>query len=161
MGMKGNEFPFERSFVILNNMQERRKERVFKILTSRYFFVGAIIVLFLLSLGVVKKMARDYTIDSEIDRLKAEVQALEKTSNEFSDAVRYLDSDRFIEDEARAKLGMQKSGESVIIITDNKKEDARSGEEHREFLKVAGAESAENEVAASNPELWWKYFFQS
>ncbi len=140
-------------------MQERRKERVFKILTSRYFFVGAILVLFLLSLGVVKKMARDYTIDAEIDRLKAEMQGLEKTNNEFSDAVEYLQSDRFIEDEAREKLGMRKSGESVIVIT-NEKEETRSGEEHREFLKVAGAESVSFEQTPSNPELWWRYFFK-
>jgi cell division protein FtsB len=81
-----------------------------------------------------------------IAALKNEIAALEAQEQSAKDFLEELQSPYFIEQEARARLGYQRPGESVVI-----------------FPSAQDATAAEDtdEPAATNPEQWIAYFFES
>lgn len=100
-------------------------------------------------MGVVRELVSRYMINQEIEKVKSEINTLERKNKELSGLVEYLNTDAFKEIQARQNLGMQKDGETAVSI---------------ESLP----DNATNEVELvnnndvkdkSNMEKWWQYFF--
>lgn len=98
----------------------------------------------LLSYATVQEVYSRRSVQREIDRLKAELAALEQQNEELERLISYLETTEFVERESRVKLGLAKPGERVIIIPRNEG-----------AAEVAG----EGGNAESNPRKWWQYFF--
>ena len=79
--------------------------------------------------------------------------SLEKQNIELEQLLAYLKSPTYLEEEARLKLGLKKSGESVISIP------AESGDQLAGNLNSAGDRRSPDESAVSeaNPVKWWRY----
>jgi len=143
-------------------MRSDKKSFFKKIIFSKIFLVAGVIILVLLTIALVKKMAHDYSVESEIKSLQSEIAELENTNNEFNQLVDYLSTDRFVEEEARTKLGMAADGEEMIVIKNN---DGDGGveEQERKKLSVYSTEflTKDGQKKISNPARWWKYFFKN
>ncbi|MDP1709862.1 MAG: septum formation initiator family protein [Candidatus Komeilibacteria bacterium] len=85
--------------------------------------------------------------EDEIARLKEEAKRLENRNLEILELSKQLTEEEFLEREARLKLGMQKPGESVAVLS-------------REGLAVTGVSKKEAEGSrGGNAKRWWFYFF--
>lgn len=85
------------------------------------------------------------------DRLNQEVSNLsdlQAKNSELKNKISEVNSDIFIEEQARNKLGLGKKGETVVIIPDNK------------IKQVLGASESAQEVRLPNWLGWWKVFFR-
>lgn len=112
-----------------------------------YFIIGLVIIA-LLSFPVLKKFRKQKELGQEISTLKTEIAKLENKNTELNQMISYLESEEFIEIEARQKLNYRKEGEEMLII----KNEAEEG----------GQENANNSQAQkkySKPQKWLKYFF--
>lgn len=127
-------------------MQERRKTHIFPdLIFSKFFMVFCFFLFFVILFSLAKGTIRNYKVNSEIELLEQEIGHLEKQNQEFGQLIEYLNSDIFIEQEAKLKMGLKKEGENLIVIPN--KELSVDPEEEKE---------AENKA---NPEKWLEYFF--
>ncbi|MDO8505666.1 MAG: septum formation initiator family protein [bacterium] len=122
-------------------------KRFFK---SKLFFVVGIVVLAFLSLNLIRAQLKDRAIREEIAKSQDEVDMLEKERSGYEELRTMLNTNEFLEKEARRSLGYAKPGEQVVVIEENqtckmKNEKCTQGDE--------------GEKQISNPRKWWIYFF--
>lgn len=137
--------------------QRSKKPFLIKIIFSKIFLILSCLILALLFGVVAKKMAQNYSINKEIKNLEMSVAKLEKKNNEFNELINYLNTDRFVEEEARTKLGLRKAGESVIIISS---EEGYVADDDNKILKLHSETINKKENIQKNYYLWWQYFIK-
>jgi cell division protein FtsB len=77
--------------------------------------IGVIVILNLVII-LAQTIQRNYKLNQQLDDLKVQTAMLEDQKSQLEYNIRYYGTDAFREREARAKLGLQLPGESVIII---------------------------------------------
>jgi hypothetical protein len=101
-----------------------------------------------------REFARDYVIQKEIVELTAKKMAMEEKNLALSELMFAVQTETFIEQEARTKLGLSKPGETTVVFPPDgiSSESATiPTEEELVFLP--------NSAALANPLKWWYYFF--
>jgi len=127
----------------------RHSGKTDRILSNKTVIVIGLIILVFLSIALGKELLRRYEISSEIEQLETEIADLEQRNLDLDDMIDYFDTNSFVEKEARTKLGLQKEGETMVVLPDN--------ESSKEAVDIA---KAETEKAQTNPQRWWNYFFK-
>ncbi len=124
-------------------------------------FLGLLIV-FLIGLPLINKIKQRNEIKKEIIDLQKEIRDLEEKNSKLEKIVSYLESDQFIEEQARLKLGLKKPGEEVVVIDDKKKNKQNSATDT--LYNISGLskrEKSKNFYQNANPLKWFKYFFKN
>ena len=122
-----------------------------RVISSKLFLFLGIIVLGFLIFSFGKKFLESREIDEQIKGAGDDITRLEEKNNELGNFLDFLNTDAFLEQEARLKFNLQKPGESVVIIP-GVGEASNTGAEREE---------AANDRLISNPKKWWNYFFKS
>jgi len=123
-----------------------------KIFSSKIFFLFCLVILGLVGWAVSKKIIEGNKIDADIKAAEEEIARLETKNNELNDFINYLNTESFLEEEARLKFDLQKPGESVLIIPEeNLKETAKKTEDKK----------GSRESFWGNFPKWWNYFFNN
>lgn len=90
---------------------------------------------------------------SEIQKVESQVQILEKRNQELRNVIAYESTSSFQEREARMKLGLQKSGEHVIIFPDTQtKQLILPRQDEIDYQPI--------EPQFSNPQRWFDFFYE-
>ncbi len=110
---------------------------------SKLFLICAIVVLILVGVSLGREFSKSRGIENQIKTLEAEAKRLEGRNNELLGISAKLKDPDFVEREARTRFGLQKPGESVIVVRVPSPTDA----------------SAPPSIAVSNLKAWWLYFF--
>lgn len=128
-----------------------KKDKFLKrFLSSKIFFILGIVILGFLLLALLNKFFESREIDREIKESEQEIARLEDKNSELGELLNYLNTDDFLEEEARLKFNMQKPGESVMVVP---------GGGESEPNKKDLAALTDEEKFRSNPAKWWDYFF--
>ena len=127
------------------------RQKTNKNLTKMILF-GTVCCIFalLFIIGFFKAFVQDYTVRKQISALEKEKAQLNQNKLNLLNRLQDIKSDSFAEKEARLKFGLQKPGESVIILND--KNNALGGSE-----SAPPQQQSENDI--SNAGRWWRYFF--
>lgn len=133
-------------------MKKYKSRKLLNIFSGPKFisFVGLIVIV-LLAFPIYKVVNKKYVIDQEIADLEKEIVDLETSNKDLKGFIGYLESDQFLEEQARLKLGLKKPGEEVIVL----KNEASSTEMSEEEL------ARQRQENLTNPERWWEYFFNN
>jgi hypothetical protein len=117
------------------------------VIIGEFFLVSYL--LYSLTVSVYKS----YQIDQTIKSFEQENAKIEEENRLKSEEFDYYSSDAYIEKMAKQNLGLINPGEEVIIIP---KTDITSGGN----IDGSAADSADSANAGlSNPQKWWKFFF--
>ncbi len=136
----------------------KRQENFFKkIITSKIFLVGGLIILVFFSLSLGKRIFEQRKIDQDIKNLEEEIKVLESRNSELLKLIDYLNTNLYIEEAARLKLGLQKPGESVVIVPNEFLQQEKKNEERKEDSSF----SERTILEKSNAVKWWDYFFKN
>ncbi|MBI4599110.1 septum formation initiator family protein [Candidatus Uhrbacteria bacterium] len=132
--------------------------RVFEL---RLFLIANVAVLSLLLFSFGQEFARNYTIQQEIRRLQEQADTLSSRRLEMQELAQALQTETFIEREARLKLGLQKAGEQLVIVSPEDSEpNARAGSLAAAVSVTAPAtDGSARTKRLSNARKWWFYFF--
>lgn len=125
-------------------MMHRRSTR--SLLTSKALLVVAAAAIAVTVSAMVREGQRRKMVAKEIRTMQEEVARLEQQRNRLGDLIRSAESPEFLEREARLRLGLQRPGESVLIVPES-----------------AGASpdrTTTPEIPPSNPQKWWKHIFR-
>lgn len=125
-------------------MMHRRSTR--SLLASKALLVGAIVAIVVTVSAMVREGQRRKMVAKEIRTMQEEVARLEQQRNRLGDLIRSAESPEFLEREARLRLGLQRPGESVLIVP--------------EVTGAATGNETTPEALPSNPQKWWKHIFR-
>jgi len=133
---------------------KRDKNILTRILYNPKFlaFLGLVIII-LISFPLSKNISKKYKIDQEIKELEKEINDLEYRNNDFKKLISYLESDQFVEEQAKLNLGLKKQGEEAIIV---KEKNETVNSETGDFI-IGDIDN--KSLNYSNPQRWWYYFF--
>lgn len=94
-------------------------------------------------------------VNREIAGLEAEITDLNKRNSDLRRLIDYLESDQFVDEQARRNLNLKKPGEEVVVIDDGSEAAVRP--EQEEIYRLASELPKEKKPA--NPVKWFEYFF--
>lgn len=132
--------------------------------SPKTFFVVFLLILIALSVPLVKNIGNRRRINQEIKSLEAEIKLTDSKNNDLNKLISYLESDQYLEEQARLNMGLKKDGEEVVVLKGLNKT-----EENGTEGKLAAADSPysipglanENQKNIdSNPAKWVRYFIK-
>lgn len=132
-----------------------------RVLDSTVFIVGEVVVLTLLLLALGNEFFQRYTVQQEITSLRDDVTGLESSNGELSSLVSYLQSDYYREYEARTKLGLQREGETALVLPQDASGEtiAESTTGRQPAVLGKTTTTSNTDRALSSTQRWWNYFF--
>jgi cell division protein FtsB len=113
--------------------------------------VLALLIIIAISIPLFKNIKKQYEINKEISSLEQEIKNFENQNSELKKTFEYLESDQFVSEQARKNLNYKKEGEEVVVIKTIDKQNTTK--DKKDFSQEF------NNTPASNPILWWRYFF--
>jgi cell division protein FtsB len=123
---------------------------------ARYLYaLTGLILIILISIPLAEKVSKRYTINREIKELEQEIARIESKNNDFSGLIDYLESDQFINEQARLKLNYKSPGEEVLIIKDANNATTTADAQAADYSGVGQVQSLKK---ANNFVKWFNYF---
>lgn len=121
-----------------------------------YAIIGFILIV-AISVPLAEKLSKRYKINKEIQDLEKEIALMESRNNDFSGLISYLESDQFINEQARIKLNYKQPGEDVVIIKNNTAASTTDSTDSINYLTIEDSKPELN----NNFFKWFDYFFKS
>ena len=125
------------------------KKRFF---SAWWFLAGVFVIAFLMVFAYARALYQDYQVKKEIARLEEEVKNLEAKKFSTLEVLKYMQSEKFLEDKARSEFNLSKPGENLSVISLPGGGEISSGQENEDMIKSPNL---------SNPEKWWKFFLEN
>lgn len=119
--------------------------------------VFLLIIIVLLSVPLYNNYHRRQKINNEISALETEIKLAESKDTDLQKLIKYLESDQFVEEQARLNLNMKKPGESVTVVNDS-----AEAENNKDSRQIVSSVIRDNGTASSAGYVfgWWRYFFK-
>ncbi|MBI4437689.1 septum formation initiator family protein [Candidatus Uhrbacteria bacterium] len=134
-----------------------------RLIRWRLLIVVNLLVILFLALTLGRELVRSRSIDAQIAALQAQADELSASTQEMLDLQTAMQTESFIEREARLKLGLKKPGETVVVIQEGTEEPVSDSGDAADplGLVIDEGEAPVNLRAARlpNPFKWWYYFF--
>lgn len=104
-------------------------------------------------------MIHSRDIARQIQSLQKQSELLQAQHLAIGDLKNAVQTESYVEREARLKLGLQKPGESLVILKNESS--SRATDDTSASRKRSGAEEQENtsQKPLANSSKWWYYFF--
>ncbi len=126
--------------------KKNKKNLISSFLTSTWVFVFILVLLLVFSVSLIREVMRKIEIQRQIAALEEKIDSLENDNKQLESLIAYLQTDDFIEEEARKKLSLKKPGEKVIAVPE---------------LEESSDSSNASTSTLPNWRLWWYYFFSN
>lgn len=113
----------------------------------------------LISLPLTKNWRQKRSIDREIAELQTQVGELEHTNSNLKNVLEYMQSDQFVEEQARTKLNYRKPGEEVVVVESRPGSAPTPSNEPNIFAPPEAAPASPQPRLLANVGKWLNYFF--
>ncbi|MEK7164316.1 MAG: septum formation initiator family protein [Patescibacteria group bacterium] len=130
-----------------------------KLLISKPILILEVLVLGYFAFNVGQEMFKKHNIETEISHLENEINKLEKDKNDLNDLLSYVQTDAFVEQEAREKLNLAKAGESLVLLPESDATPEGEAQTENSATPLAAA-NQDASAKKSNLAKWWQYFFE-
>ncbi|MDD4902009.1 MAG: septum formation initiator family protein [Patescibacteria group bacterium] len=133
-------------------MRKNNKRKILTglFLTPYFFTLVCLIVIAVIILPVYQNARERLAVNNEVADLQKQISSLEASNNDLTAMKKYLQSDQFVEKEARLNMNLKMPGEHVAVIENS----GQSGN-----VAAFGAANGNSDKKNSNPVKWWNYFF--
>lgn len=136
------------------------------IFNTKTFFLVTLVIFVLLMIPLSKNVASRYRINQEIKGLEMEIANTQNKNQDLNKLITYLNSDQFVEQQARENLNLKKEGEEVVVLRGlneetgkEKQADTATPLADKSVFSVPGLEKAQARTEISNPQKWFNYFW--
>ena len=103
-----------------------------------------------------KQIERNRRIEAEVSTLQKEAEKIRRENETLSEKISYFSSADFREQEAKEKLGMKKTDETVVVIKPRPADEAVPTENQGE-KRITSDSGAD----VPNYKKWWALFFKA
>ncbi|MDO8592545.1 MAG: septum formation initiator family protein [bacterium] len=141
-------------------MVNRGRKNIFEkiFFNQKFIALTGLLAIGMISFPLVKNTLKQYRVNQEISGLKKEISGLQNKGVDLKKFVSYLESDQFVEEQARLNLNLKKAGEELTVI----KSDASSGQASssgNSIFNIPGYNQEKISAEDSNQRKWINYFF--
>jgi cell division protein FtsB len=149
----------------MGRRDKKQSSFIRRLLGLRVVLVVNVVILILLSLSFGREFVRNYSIQKDVAELRQTAKQLEARNLEIAEMHTQMQTESFIEKEARLKLGLKKPGERVIVVQEEgegqvpEQEANTANAAGREEARFAQAADRDDKQSISNAKKWWYYFF--
>lgn len=116
---------------------------------ARILLIGGCVALVFVVTAIVREAQRRNVGASEIRAMETEIARLEQQRARMTDLLKEAEMPEFLESEARLRLGLQKPGETVLIVPEG------SGG----AIGLGAAAASPPPQPQSNVAKWWQRVF--
>jgi len=118
------------------------------------FLVIGVVILVTAIFNFASGFVKNRQVNNEITNLNEQITNLGQENSQQKKLIEYFNSDAYVEEKARANLGLKKQGEKVVIVNNNSNQnnnasDSTNINDNSNLTKIQ-----------SNPGKWWHYFFK-
>ena len=140
-------------------MYKKKKKKILEnIFTNQYLIsIIGLIVIIGIATPLIKNFNKLRLINNEKEELEGEIRQMENKNSQLKDLINYLESDDFVNEQARLQLNYKAEGEEVVVITNKKEKDLRTKDQNTNLMYNNRKDGLTNN--RSNPTKWWNYFF--
>lgn len=125
----------------------KKESKIRQVSKTKWFILLMIVVLCFFVFATGREFWRRLKLEMEIGKIEDEISALEQQNSELSELIDYFNSSLWQETELRQRLGLQKEGETMVVIPEEK--------------TIQPQKLALNpEPSIPGPMKWWNYFFK-
>lgn len=126
----------------------------------RFLFLVNFCLIVLLGFTIGRDFLKDRELQKEIDRLRTQAEQLSARNVALSELQTAIQTQSYIEREARLKLGMKKPGEQVVVIQEEQPEmTVELSNDPADPLDLV-LDEKHLSPRVSRPTKWWYYFFR-
>jgi len=143
-------------------MTSYRQSFILRLIRWRFLIVVNVVIIVFLGLTFGREYFRSREIQSEISKLQTQADTLAARNIALSELQTAIQTESFIEREARLKLGMKKPGEEVVVIQEGKVEEGiedLDGPEVKSDPLDLVLDDQAGQLRIANSTKWWYYFF--
>lgn len=115
------------------------------------FFIANLALLFVIGISAIRESYRGWSVDREIHALEQKVDRLDGRRMQLETLAEKMQTSPYLEREARAKLGLQKPGEHVIVLEG-------VSATHTSWSVDVTPPPVPVVILKSNPVYWFDYF---
>lgn len=135
-------------------MMREKRNFMARMFRHRLFLLFNFFLFVFLAVSFGREYTRNQQIQKSIASLEEQASRLEQRNIEIAQINSQLESESFLEQEARLRLGLVKEGERVVVISNEEQETVDIGGE--------AISDYESEFFPSRPlERWHAYFFDN
>lgn len=99
-------------------MTDRQSKSLWHSIYNSNIFIGILLAILILSiLKVGKELARRHQINKEIRYLNQQLDEAQLNRDKLQDLISYLESDQYVEEQARSQLNLSKPGEKRVDLS--------------------------------------------
>ena len=124
---------------------------------TRWFYLVNILLIVVVGFSFGREMIRSRDIAKQIQSLQNQSQALQTQHLAIKDLKNAVQTESFVEREARLKLGLKKPGESLVILKNEQTKNTSESTKNDESLN--GETKTLEQKTLANSTKWWYYFF--
>jgi cell division protein FtsB len=142
-------------------MQKGNKSLIKKIYSKQIIFtIIGLVIIVLISIPLAKNVSKLYKVNQEVDNFKIEIKNLGSKNSQLNNLISYLESDQYIENEARLNLNLKKPGETVYAINNkDEEENASTKNSNIDSIQTSPSLDMNNSHEVTNLSRWINYFF--
>lgn len=118
-----------------------------KVFGWKIIVVMNLALVFVFGFNFAKEFIKNRRLNVEIKKLEVLAREAEAKNLDILNLAEYLDTEQFLEEEARTKLGLKKPGEEALVVNIPQ-------------LGAPTGTEAKKKLELSNAQKWWKYFFE-
>ena len=130
------------------------------ILNHKFITIVGLIIILLIVIPLVKNIRQRNKINNEIKSLENDIKELGNDNYELRGLIDYLESDQFVEEQARLNLGLKKQGEKVIVVEDSRDVSGNIDTTSDSMIKIPWLEKNISRDNITNTQKWLVYFFE-
>ncbi|MDO8618274.1 MAG: septum formation initiator family protein [Candidatus Uhrbacteria bacterium] len=132
--------------------QEPNSSGTWRFLRWPLFMAFTVILFLVIGISTARETYRARQVNRETQGLQTQVEELETKQMHLIETIQRLSSDDDLDKQARARLGLRKPGERVIVLPEANGRTAGSQDSQ-------GSSTSSSEPTLSNPQKWFRYFF--
>lgn len=133
----------------------------FRLFHSRWFYLVNLCIILIICFSFGREFIRGRDIAKQIQTLQKQSQELQTQHLAIADLKNAVQTETFVEQEARLKLGLKKPGETVVIVKNENTSGGGSGGGVQNGQKMLdhSLSGSEGQKSLANSRKWWYYFF--
>jgi cell division protein FtsB len=133
---------------------KRKQQSIISLSLPKIVTIVTIILVAVLTIDFGRKALDNYHIQRQVEWLRADVAAEQEENEALQERLVYVSSDAYVEEIARERLKMVKTGDNAVVVV------PRSVEESPAAVPVPATEAPE-ERPEPYLQQWWDLFFET
>ena len=120
--------------------------------------IGLVLLAFV-TVPIVENVVKNYRANEEIKKLQNDVKTLEAKNFKFDELAREMQSDKYVEEQARLNMDLKKPGEQVAVVLNDVTTTSSINPSNNDLYNVPDTKKALTaDEVKTNWERWVEYF---